>query len=444
MAPAAPRTRLACAASCGAAINVGGGIKLRPCQACRAAPGGPTYYCSVEHQKQDWRRHKAHCCASARAAAAAPAAPPAAPSAAAVPASYEQLMALPVRELRRMLSEAGPAGAAAAAAAVEKSDLARAVLGVARGAAAPGPGSGGGGRSGSGSGGGAGGGGSGGGASGGGGSGGGGGGGGGSAAAKAQQRAAFAHLDAGQLASVLAQLPGAPPAPRGAGREQLLSMASPRGACGAAAPPGVCHPDMLAEIFAHLPPREQCALTAGLGRPWRAWAAARWLAREAGAARPRFKRPPLPLALARDAWSALPPPERRAAAQRAAAAGRLSVLRFAIGAGGVPLDETLCEEAARGGHVDALAALRGAGAPWDRRTCRAAVLGDHVDALAFAIQGGCAPDRGAPLLASELGHLAALRALRGAGCPWDADECRCVAEARGHADVVDFIDRNRR
>jgi hypothetical protein len=199
--------------------------------------------------------------------------------------------------------------------------------------------------------------------------------------------------------------------------------------------------DVLEEIFSRVGTAEEGLLVSALGRRWRAWAAARWMEREA-ACGPAFKQRPLPLCFVRDAWPRMAPHERRAVAQRAAFAGQLSVLRFAAAAG-CPLDATICEEAARGGHVDVLRAVRSAGCPWDRRTCRAAVMGDHIGALQYALANGCERDSGACLLAAELGNVEALRALRARGCPWDRDLCRYHADQRSHDGVVDFIDCQR-
>ena len=77
----------------------------------------------------------------------------------------------------------------------------------------------------------------------------------------------------------------------------------------------------------------------------------------------------------------------------------------------------LCDEAARGGQLNALQWLRseaGGKCIWNAVTCRSAVLNGHLAVLKWAHQNGC---------------------------PWDEDTCRCAA-LKGHIEILKWARHN--
>ena len=54
-----------------------------------------------------------------------------------------------------------------------------------------------------------------------------------------------------------------------------------------------------------------------------------------------------------------------------------------------PWDSRVCNEAARGGHLEVLRWARSQGCPWDGRAPRAAAEGGHLEVLKWLIKKRC-------------------------------------------------------
>jgi hypothetical protein len=182
-----------------------------------------------------------------------------------------------------------------------------------------------------------------------------------------------------------------PPAPWHAARPNAAASTRSR---------GLGNLDVLALVFSHLPPGEQCFTASRVGREWAAWAAPlagalRAQATEAGerggalAALPLFS---LPLWMMQEAWPRLTLPQQRCAAARAARHGDLESLRWALTQPQIALSPAICTAAAAGGHLAALRAARAAGCAWGSEVCRLAAAGGHLELLRWAMDEGCAWD----------------------------------------------------
>ena len=109
--------------------------------------------------------------------------------------------------------------------------------------------------------------------------------------------------------------------------------------------------------------------------------------------------------------------------------GRLDILQKAFDDGRLPTNNiTLCEQAARKGHLHILQWLRAHNCKWDEWTCNRAVLHGHFHILQWAHDNGC------PWWKDEMccrvvdsGNLNILKWLRIKGCPWNEDVCSNAA-----------------
>jgi len=96
-----------------------------------------------------------------------------------------------------------------------------------------------------------------------------------------------------------------------------------------------------------------------------------------------------------------------------------------------PFGESVCAQAAKGGHLDLLQWLRGeCNAPWDADTCTNAARRGHLELLQWARENGCPWDDGACEYAAASGHFSIVKWLRANGCPWSSGTCLWAA-ARG-------------
>ena len=59
---------------------------------------------------------------------------------------------------------------------------------------------------------------------------------------------------------------------------------------------------------------------------------------------------------------------------------------------GCEWDESICDYAAEGGHLDVLKWLKENGCEWDESTCDYAAEGGHLEVLKWAIDNGCPCD----------------------------------------------------
>ena len=67
--------------------------------------------------------------------------------------------------------------------------------------------------------------------------------------------------------------------------------------------------------------------------------------------------------------------------RKAAFSGSLNILRWLLRCGGGQRDDSVCVNAAVGGHLVILKWLRGCGCRWDEYTCAGAIRSGHLDIL---------------------------------------------------------------
>ena len=108
--------------------------------------------------------------------------------------------------------------------------------------------------------------------------------------------------------------------------------------------------------------------------------------------------------------------------------GYLSTLKHMHSRGRLSRKKDLCEDAARGGHLDVLKWARENDCPWDKWTCAFAAEGGHLEILKWARENGCPWDEGTCSYAAYGGHLDVLQWARANGCPWDEISRRLATE----------------
>ena len=101
--------------------------------------------------------------------------------------------------------------------------------------------------------------------------------------------------------------------------------------------------------------------------------------------------------------------------------GYLSTLKHMHSRGRLSRKNDLCEDAARGGHLEMLKWARENGCPWDELTCAAiAAYGGHLEVLKWARENDCPwEELTCAAIAAYGGHLEVLKWARENGCPWD-------------------------
>lgn len=232
----------------------------------------------------------------------------------------------------------------------------------------------------------------------------------------------------------------------------------------------ISHPDVLAQVFEHLPLGDQCFTVSRLSKQWRQWAAPK----HAMAKRPRPARHNMglygartwyqpPLWWVQEAWDDLTRLQRYCAAARAAFNGNLAVLEFALRDADCHVSN-VCLAAASGGQLEALKVARKSGCPWnehvsywaasdgrlamlqwarrngcpwDAWTCACAAAAGHLRLLQWARENGCPWDVATCSSAALHGRRAVLQWAHRHGCPWDKGTCACAAE-RGHLSVLQW------
>ena len=108
-------------------------------------------------------------------------------------------------------------------------------------------------------------------------------------------------------------------------------------------------------------------------------------------------------------------PEEREAVKK----GYLSTLQHMHSRGRLSRKKYLCEDAARGGHLEVLQWARANGCPWDEKTCAGAAEGGHLGMLKWARENGCPWNEETCAKAAYGGHLEVLQWARANDCPWD-------------------------
>ena len=130
-------------------------------------------------------------------------------------------------------------------------------------------------------------------------------------------------------------------------------------------------------------------------------------------------------------------PEEREAVKK----GYLSTLQHMHSRGRLSRKKYLCEDAARGGHLEVLKWARENGCPWDERTCRGAAQGGQLEALKWARENGCPWDEKTCYYAAYGGQIEMLKWARENDCPWDVYTC-LIAARRGHLEVLQWAREN--
>ncbi len=99
--------------------------------------------------------------------------------------------------------------------------------------------------------------------------------------------------------------------------------------------------------------------------------------------------------------------------------------------------------AALGGHLDVIQWARKHELRWNEAACDNAALSGHTNLMLWLLDNGC-PSRGWTICESAArgGHLETLIAARAYGCEWDELTCIRAAEA-GHLDVLQWAKANK-
>jgi len=79
------------------------------------------------------------------------------------------------------------------------------------------------------------------------------------------------------------------------------------------------------------------------------------------------------------------------------------------------------------------------GCEWDKYTCHFAALGGHLKSLVWAREHGCDWDSDTTYGAALGGQLDCLIWAREHGCDWKPVECRKVAHANRHQNILDWM-----
>ena len=102
---------------------------------------------------------------------------------------------------------------------------------------------------------------------------------------------------------------------------------------------------------------------------------------------------------------------------------------------------SVCQLAAKGGHLDVLQWVRLNGCPWDAETCVAAAMGGHREVLQWLHMNGCPWNDRTCVGAARSGHLGMLQWARENGCPWNKETCSTAA-MHGHLEVMQWACAN--
>jgi hypothetical protein len=165
---------------------------------------------------------------------------------------------------------------------------------------------------------------------------------------------------------------------------------------------GLGNSNVLALVFSHLPPGEQCFTASRVSREWAAWAAPLSSCLRVQAAETRdggrdLEALPLfavPLWMLQEAWPGLTVTQQVLAAARAARHGDLPSLRWALiqpssVSHRYAEGPITCIAAAAGGHLEALREARAAGCIWGADACHLAAAGGHLQLLRWVMDQGC-------------------------------------------------------
>ena len=99
--------------------------------------------------------------------------------------------------------------------------------------------------------------------------------------------------------------------------------------------------------------------------------------------------------------------------------------------------DSLCSNAASGGHLQLLQLAREYHCPWDENTFHCAARSGNFQMMKWARTNGCRWDANTCTAAARLGKLEILQWLREENCPWDAKTC-AVAAQHAHLHVLEW------
>ncbi len=105
-----------------------------------------------------------------------------------------------------------------------------------------------------------------------------------------------------------------------------------------------------------------------------------------------------------------------------------------------PWDWCICSSAAAGGHLELLQWAHDNGRPRHVRTCTAAAEGGHLQLLQWAHDNGCPWNKWTCAAAAAGGHLELLQWARSQECPWSAETCANAA-VEGHLELLRWLRR---
>ena len=111
---------------------------------------------------------------------------------------------------------------------------------------------------------------------------------------------------------------------------------------------------------------------------------------------------------------------------------------------GCPWNETTCQAAAMGGHLEVLRWLREHDCPWDSRTCAVAALGGHLEVLRWAREHGCPWNSSTCIHAAMNGELEVLQVVQendATGEAWDENRVRTWAYGPRKQKVLTWLDQ---
>lgn len=102
---------------------------------------------------------------------------------------------------------------------------------------------------------------------------------------------------------------------------------------------------------------------------------------------------------------------------------------------------TLCDVAARNGHLDCLRRAVDRGSPFGKRTTQAAASGGSLACLRYLHERGCPWNRDTPQAAARKGHVDCLKYARENGCDWNFTTSEEAAR-KNHLDCLVYAHEN--
>ncbi len=127
-------------------------------------------------------------------------------------------------------------------------------------------------------------------------------------------------------------------------------------------------------------------------------------------------------------------------ASTCASCGHMEMFRWILDLNRESFDinvDSLCSNAASGGHLQLLQLAREHGCPWDENTFHCAARSGNFQLMKWARINGCRWDSNTCTAAARLGQLEILQWAHEENCPWDAKTCAVAAEG-AHLHVLEW------